>query len=83
MQLICECGLYAGVYGTIHSKMCLFRVKETDAPMRLVYRVISCDGLALALRIRSDGFQLIPNSRRMQYDENVKLSTRQRRIYQP
>ena len=57
--------------------------------MRLVYRVISFDELredrSLALGIRSDAFQLIPNSRRMQYHENkgITLQTlREKQEYQ-
>ena len=48
--------------------------------MRLVYRVISCDGLGGSIACTSNSqmasFHLIPNSCRMQYHENVKLSTR-------
>ena len=54
--------------------------------MRLVYRVISCDGLGRSIACAWDSQmassqQLIPNSCRMQYHENVKLSTRDREEY--
>ena len=50
--------------------------------MRLVYHVISCDGLGGSIACASNSqmastlFHLIPNSCHMQYHENVKLSTR-------
>ena len=53
--------------------------------MRLVYSVISYDGLggliacAWNSQMLSDGFQLIPNLCRMQY--HVKLSTRDSEEY--
>ena len=61
--------------------------------MRLVYRVISCDGLgawidrlhlgdlALGDGKMASSWQLIPNSCHMQYHENVMLSTRDREEY--
>ncbi len=62
--------------------MCLFRVKKK--PMRLVYRVISCDGLGGSIacawnsQMASSLFQI---RGRMQYHENVKLSTRDSEEY--
>ena len=66
---------------TIHLKMCLFRVKKLDAfglPRNFMWWTRKIDRLRLEL---SDGFQLIPNSCRMQYYEHVKLSTRDSEEY--
>ena len=69
---------------TIRLKMYLSSKKN---PMSLVYRVISCNGLGGSLacawnsQMPSSIVKLIPNSCRMQYHENVKLSTRDREEY--